>query len=70
MSHSVRKNRTPGANAPDSKGQPASGSNARTGGPLSISAIKDKITARVIQDPAKAAKILSLWINSSAKSKK
>lgn len=65
MSHAVRKNRTPGASAPATKGQPGSDTQVQTGGPLSVSALKEKVAARVSKDPAKAAKILALWISES-----
>jgi hypothetical protein len=69
MSHSARKVNLPVASAPTSKGQPGRDSNARAGGPLLISALKEKVAALVSKDPAKAAKILSLWIAESEKSK-
>ena len=71
MSHQLRKFKSPSASPEAGKSGPAPESRNDSGkGPGAVSALRDKVARKVAQDPAKAAKILSLWINSTAKSKK
>ena len=71
MSHQLRKFKPAGSRPEAGKSRPAPVSPNDSGkGPGAVSALREKVARKVSQDPAKAAKILSLWISSATKSKK
>jgi hypothetical protein len=71
MSSQLRKFKPSGPSSEAGKSGPVPASRNDSGkGPGAVSALREKVAQKVAQDPAKAAKILSLWISSTAKSKK